>query len=380
MYFLDNASTTQVLKEVNDEISYYNLNEFYNPSAVYDCSTNISKKMFDKKKYLAEILNVKDENIVFTSGATEGNNLIIKGLLTNNKNAEFLFSLGEHPSVYNVAKYLQTNGYKVDFIKLQNDGTIDFEDYKSKVNSNTYFISVIHVSNETGAINDIKKLSDYAKKVNPNLIFHADGVQAFCKIPVNLKELNVDAYTVSAHKFHGPKGVGFVYIKNLNKLKSQILGGGQQNNFRSGTENVPGIFGMVKAVEISQTNLKTNYDKVLSYRNFVKEELLKNISNIKINECDNNSPYILSASIEGIKGEVLLHMLDKKGVCISTGSACSSKNANNRMLQSCGASKKEIEGNIRISFTDLLSFDDVKQATKIIIEEIAKLKAMIGVN
>jgi len=380
MYFLDNASTTQVLKEVNDEISYYNLTEYYNPSAVYDCSTNIAKKLLERKKYLAQVLNVNEDNIIFTSGATEGNNLIIKGLLTNNKNAEFLFSLGEHPSVYNVAKYLQSNGYKVDFIKLQNDGTIDFEDFKSKVNANTHFVSVIHTSNETGAINDIKKLSDYAKSVNPNLIFHADGVQAFCKIPVDLKELNVDAYTISAHKFHGPKGVGFVFIKNLNKLKSQILGGGQQNNYRSGTENVSNIFGMIKAVEISQKNLVDNYEKVLSFRNYVKDELLKNVSNIKINESANNSPYILSASIEGIKGEVLLHMLDKKGVCISTGSACSSKNANNRMLQSCGASKKEIEGNIRISFTDLLSFDDIKQATKIIIEEIAELKAMIGVK
>lgn len=374
MIFLDNASTTRINKSVNELISKVNYEDFYNPSALYKKSMDVKAKIDNAILNISKLLNAPNQNFIFTSGATECNNTIINGFISGNKKAEYIFSMGEHPSVFEVAKKLQNSGYKVNFVNLNSNGTVDIKHFKSLINENTHFISIMHVSNETGAVNDIEQLCKLAKSVNANCIFHCDGVQAVGKIKVDLTRLNVDAYSTSAHKFHGPKGVGFVFIKDFNKFKPFILGGGQQNQKRSGTENISGILGTELALTLAINNLEKNYSYVSNLRSYIKNELLNsNLKEYIINENSENSPYIFSVSFKGLRGEVIQHTLEQHNILIGTGSACSSKKNNNRFLQSSGLDKQYIQGSIRISFSSETMFDDVKFATEKIIFEVKQL-------
>ncbi|MBQ0017354.1 MAG: cysteine desulfurase [Clostridiales bacterium] len=374
--FLDNASTTKINEEVNKLIYETNENDFYNPSALYHKSVVVKDKIETAKKRLADILHVNSDNLIFTSGATESNNLAIMGSLTGKKDAEYIFSSGEHPSVYMVAKKLEEKGYKVNFIKLLENGEIDIEHLKSLLNENTHFVSVMYVSNETGAINDIEKISRVIKEYNKKIILHIDGVQAFGKIPCNLEKFDIDAFTISAHKFNGPKGVGALYYKNLNFLKPQMIGGGQQNNLRSGTENISGILGLVKASEIANENLESNYEKAKLLKQTFIDYLKDNLNGIEyeINSSENASPYIISISFKNLKSEILMHLLEENGVIIGTGSACSSKKQENRVLSSMGKKPEFVKGNIRISFSANTTLDEVSKASTILCDTVKDLK------
>ena len=378
MIFLDNASTTKINKQVNDLIYSTNELDFYNPSALYEPSIKVQEKIEEARLTIGNILNIEPQNIIFTSGATESNNTAIKGFITSNKNAEYIFSEGEHPSVYEVANQLKNLGYKVLFAKLNKSGTLDIDYFKSLLSSNTHFVSVMHVSNETGAINNIKELVALTKQVNPNSFFHCDGVQAVGKISVNIKDLGVDLYTLSSHKFHGPKGVGLLYVKNLNKFKPYILGGGQQQARRSGTENISGILATALALKLSNSNIQENYKNVENYRNIFIQKISKELSNFKINQAENNSPYILSVSFKNLKGEVILHMLEKYGILIGTGSACSSKKSNNRILQSMNVDKSYILGSIRISFSNDNTLEEINYASDKLIEVVKELSQKVA--
>ena len=374
--FLDNASTTKIDSEVNELIAKTNLVDFYNPSAMYHESIEIKDKIENAQKTIAKILNVNYENIIWTSGATESNNLAIMGSVTAKKNAEYIFSSGEHPSVYNEAKYLEQKGAVVHFVKLTNEGVVDLEHLKSLLNENTHFVSIMFVSNETGAINDIKTISHIIKSYNPNIIFHVDGVQAFGKIKCDLQELGVDAFSISAHKFHGPKGVGVLYYKNPNKLKPILLGGGQQKGYRSGTENVSGILGTELASIKAYENLEQNYNLVKSFRDMFIKQMATDLADVdyQINEnSSNNSPYVLSVSFKGLKSEVLMHMLEQKGILVGTGSACSSKKQENRVLASMGKKIDYVKGNIRISFSNYNTTSEVEKASKIFTQTVLEL-------
>ncbi len=317
--FLDNASTTRINSQVNDLIYRTNTEDFYNPSALYHESVLVKQKIEKASQDVAECLNVNPNGIIFTSGATEANNLAIMGSFTAKRGAEYIFSMGEHPSVYNVAKFLEEKGAIVHFVKLTKDGSVDIDQLKSLLNENTHFVSIMFVSNETGAINDIKQISNIIKSYNKNIIFHVDGVQAFGKIRCDLKELGVDAFTMSAHKFEGPKGVGVLYYRNTSSLKVQMLGGGQQNALRSGTEN-----------------------------------------------------------IKGIKAQVLMNMLDEKGVIVGTGSACSSKKQENRILQNMGVPLEYVKGSIRISFSSATTVEECEKASEILTQAVKELYAHIA--
>ena len=375
MIYLDNASTTEIYEEVNKKIFEINKNNFYNPSALYQNAIDTSNLLNDAKKQLAKNLGTTAEHIIFTSGATEANNLAINGSVTGKKDAEYIFSLGEHPSVFNVANNLKTQNKTVGFVEIKDGGIVDENSLKNLLNQNTHFVSIIHVSNETGAINNIKKLCSIIKDYNPNILVHIDGTQAFGKIPVNVEDWGIDFYTISAHKFHGPKGVGALYVKNMQKLKPTILGGGQQGGMRSGTENVSGYVAMALASELAAKGLQQNFEKVNGFRNYFKQKIAENCSDYIINEATENSPYILSISFKGIRGEVLLHMLEKQGVLIGTGSACSSKKQNNRILENLKVSKDYMLGSIRISFSSFNTQKEIEDATKIFVEQYKQLKA-----
>lgn len=377
MIFLDNASTTKINKQVNDLIYQVNSEFFFNPSALYKQSIDVTSKILQAKQQIGECLNVNPDNILFTSGATESNNTAIKGFLTGNKNAEYIFSMGEHPSVYEVAQSLKNMGYKVNFVNLNKQGSVDIEHFKTLLNENTHFVSIMHISNETGAINDIQQLCQMAKNVNPNCIFHCDGVQAVGKINVDLQKLNVDAYSVSAHKFNGPKGCGILYVKNFNKFKPFILGGGQQTARRSGTENVSGILSTALAMKIACQNNNENFNNVLKLRNYFVEQISNNLSDYIINQSPNNSPYVLSVSFKGLKGEVIQHMMEEKGVLIGTGSACSSKKSNNRTLQNMGVEKSYINGSVRISFSYSNTMEEIIEASQCFVNVIKELSEKV---
>ena len=363
MIFLDNASTTKVYEKSLEVYNTASLNDFYNPGALYNLGSKNYKSINESKinflKYLGATSNDK---IIFTSGATESNNMAIMGSIKN-KNAKLLFSLGEHPAVYNVAKNLESVGYNVEYIKLIENGEIDYDDFVNKIDDKVAFVSIMHVNNETGAVNDIEKLVKYAKSINPKIIFHSDGVQAFGKIDVNVNRLGVDLYTISGHKIHAPRGIGALFCKNGINLKPIIFGGGQENGLRSGTENYPAIKAFDKSAEIILKNRMENFNHVKKLSELFKQELLALVPNVVFNG-ENKSPYIVSFSLPSSRAETLLHMLDDKGVLLSNGSACSTKKLGNRILQAMGVSNSLIEGSLRVSFSEENSIDEIKIATQ----------------
>ncbi|MBQ8792099.1 MAG: cysteine desulfurase [Clostridia bacterium] len=362
MIYLDNAATTAMLEGAVGVYQKYACQSFYNPSAGYREAINIAKNVQEAKTRLLSKLGVNAGDIVFTSGATESNNLAIMGSRRNGK-WEYVFSVGEHPSVYNVAKELETQGCTVRFVGLSDNGEIDYEELESVVNERTRLVSVMHVSNETGAINNIQRIVGIVKDKTQNALIHVDGVQAFCKIPVSLSQLDIDFYTISAHKFHGPKGVGALYVKNPKALKSIVFGGGQENGLRSGTENVPGI--MALDYVVGKIDVRENYEKVLAIKNKAVE-VLSQSNNVDI--LDVGSPYILSVGFKGVNGETLMRALQDYDIIVGVGSACSAKKAGNRVLENMGYSKERVKERIRISFNEYLDVDQVESAMRTVLK------------
>lgn len=375
MIFLDNASTTKLCDSAIENLVKYSVDLFYNPSSNYSVGLDNYKQIEETKKLLCEKLNVKyDNNIIFTGSATEASNQAIFGSYKKSwKKA--IFSMGEHPSVYNTALALKDKGVEVKFISLQENGEIDYSELENNLDETVNFISIMHVSNETGAINDIERINMLRKRKCPDAIFHCDGVQAFCKITTNLQKLGVDLYTISAHKFHGPKGLGALYVKDRNKIKPILFGGGQEFNLRSGTENIASIMALKSALN-DVKDIEKNKEYVLKLNNLFKKTFFENVdTNVKIKFVKNGnlSPYIISISIAGIKGEVLQNLCDKNGLLISTGSACSSKKSGNRILENMKYNKEEVIGNIRVSFSRLTTEQDVLMGAEILANSVNEL-------
>ena len=372
MIFLDNASTTRVYDAVYNKMKEYMIDEFFNPSALYTPAFEVSKLLDEKRREILSILNAEDDyDIIFCGSATEANNLALNSGLSSSKT--LAVSVGDHPSVYEKAKSLKTSGNDVIFIDIDENGKIDKTKYMELDFSKISMISIIHVSNETGAVNDIKELVSYAKKKNPNILFHSDGVQAFLKINVDLSDLGVDYYTISAHKVHGPKGIGALIYKKKAKIKPLIIGGGQEKGLRSGTENVPYIVAFAEAARIKNLSVDEDYRNLSKLKEDFKNAFKKSGLNITFNSCEKSSPYILSLSIEGLRGEVLTHALEKHNIFIGTGSACSSKKIDNRVLRAMNRSQAQIEGNIRISFSVSEIGLDANKIVKCITNEAQKL-------
>ncbi len=369
MIFLDNAGTTKMFDECVDIHRVFSCEKFYNPSAMSNESLKIAKLISETEQYLLKELDAKEGNIIFTGCATESNNLAIKGSLRSG-NWEYVFSEGEHPSVFNVAKKLQLEGNIVHIIKLNERGQVDLIELEKVLNEKTRLISVMHVSNETGAVNDIDKISKLKDKICPKAILHVDGVQAFKKIPFSLRKTSVDLYTFSASKIHGPKGVSALYVKNKNSLKEVFQGGGQQYGLRSGTENVSGIMQFRKAVELIDTD--KNYQNVAHLKELMKQEL-KYVDGIEILDFE-GSPYVLNVVFNGVKGETMLHALEQNGVIVGLGSACSAKKAGNRVLEAIGVSKEKVVSSVRISFNAYQTEEEIEKVSKIIVEVYKDIK------
>lgn len=366
--FFDNASTTKIDKTIMADFVGLNDEYFYNPGGLYFDGRKVGTFIEKCRESIkANIGANSDDALIFTGSATEANNMALMGSVKKNTR-KILVSMGEHPSVYNVALELKNRGYNVEFIPLDKDGAVSPETFEKYMSGDVDLVSIMFTSNETGAINDITHLVEIAKDINPKVIFHCDAVQGVGKFDINVEDLGVDMLTMSAHKIHGMKGVGALYIKKNTLVKPIIYGGGQEKGYRSGTENTLGIYSLSKALEIAKNDLETNYDYALSLKNTLISKLENGDLDYVIHSKNNASPYILSVSFIGCRAETILNMLSDKGVMVSNGSACSSKKSGNRILESMGCRREEIESNIRISFSRENTLEEVEKMATILTE------------
>ena len=362
MIYLDNAATT-VPDEgaVNAALQFLKIDGFYNPSALYRAGFAAHKEIEEARRTILSLLAPQGGyELVFTGSGSEADN---QAVFSSARRGNFVTTAGEHAAIYQSAKELEKRGIEVRFAPLRSDGSADTEALLSMVDKDTSCVSVIHVNNETGAVNDIAAIAAAAKKINPALLFHSDGVQAFGKITFALTK-DIDLYTVSAHKIGGVRGVAGLFRKKGVRLSPYIFGGGQENGLRSGTENTFAIKQFEFAAKKKFSSLKEDFERIRSYNLAVRQGIDKTI--FKVLSSENASPYILSISARGLRGEVLLHMLDDAGVMVGTGSACSSKNRYSRVILACGLDERSADGVLRISFAATTTLQETEQAIGII--------------
>ena len=354
LYF-DIAATTPMDSAVADIMHKANIENYGNPSSMHMLGQKSHNIVERSRTSIAKILNCKTSEIIFTSGGSESNNIILKGVLK--KGDHLITSSYEHPSVLNLAKNLKENGIEVSFVKPNKDGSIDVKDIESEIKENTKLISIMYVNNELGTINPIKEIGDIAHK--NKILFHSDAVQFIGKENLDLSTIKIDFATICAHKFYGPKGIGGFYCKSGIILTPLIDGGGQESGLRSGTENISSILGMAKALEISNDNNDTNKRQILKLESYFIELLKQSNIDYRINGANRLSG-ILNITFFGVEGHGLLMNLDMQGIAISYGSACSSGSANApQALIEIGMEENEARCSVRISIGKMIVKDDI---------------------
>lgn len=378
MIYLDNCATTKPRKEVIEELNKSLELEFGNPSSLHSFGMKIEEKLEKSREIISDFLNVNSSEIYFTSGGSESNNTIICGLLENEKNTnkKIITTKLEHSAVLEVFKKYEQKGFEVVYLSSDEYGRVDLDQLESEMNKNVLLVSIMHVNNEIGTVNNIKKACDIVKSINKNTVFHSDGVQGFGKIPVDLKDLGIDAYSISGHKVHGLKGTGALYLKKGINISPLILGGNQESGLRSGTENTNGIFAFSKAVEI----LKDNFEKEYNHKNELKDKVInyikENIDNYEINSPEDSPSSILNVSFLHTRGEVILHYLEQDEIYISTTSACHSNRKSKTNLEKIGKSQEISDGSIRICFSYENTEDEIDiflDKLKFAVEDIRKI-------
>ena len=371
--YLDNAATTKPYDEVVEKFLVCQ-KHYFNPSALYQQANDGTVAIKNAKKSILRALHSPEgDNLYFTSGGTESDNWAIFAT-KKPKGSRIIIGEGEHDAVIAPAKELEMQGYDVCFAPVNPDGSVNEEKFADLINKNVSFVSVMHVSNETGAVNNIAKLVKIAKSKSPRAVFHSDGVQAFGKIKVNLRNLGVDLYSISAHKIHGLKGIGALYVKKGVSLKPYLYGGGQENGMRSGTENLPMICAFEEAVRVNQMNFDHNYSKKMQFLENLKSKIIEQLPSTEIispTECC--VPNILTVAFDTIRGEVLLHSLEKHGILVGIGSACSS-HRESRFKKLLGLDDAHRDGIVRFSIGDDCDANCIDFVVEKIVEEIKVLK------
>lgn len=374
LIYLDNAATTRIYPEVADLICEESKNDFFNPSALYKPSVALSVRIKNAREQIKGALHASDGELYFLSGGSEADNTALF-CTRKQKGSRVIIGLGEHDAVINGANQLAAQGFDVVFAPINSDGSVNEAEFEKLLTPNVSLVSIMHVSNETGAINDVAKLCKMTKRVAPNAIFHSDGVQAFGKIKVNLRALGVDLYTISAHKIHGPKGIGALYVKKGTPIRPLIYGGGQEKGFRSGTENAPSILGFAKAVELCMQNFSEDFAKKSAFRKALKDKLTSEINDVVVISGEENFvPNILTVAFKDVRGEVLLHDVEDCGILLGIGSACSSHHES-RFKSLLGLDESHRDGIIRFSFSHDNDVNDVDFVVQKIKESIEKLVA-----
>lgn len=371
--YLDNSSTTKPCEEAIAEMNSALAEDFGNPSSLHVLGFNAEKRVEAARNAAAGMIGASPPEIYFTSGGTEGNNTAILGASASRKKRgnRIVTTAAEHPSVREPVKSLEEEGFEVIRIKPQSDGTLRKEDIFEAVNGNTVLISIMLVNNETGAIFPVFAAREAIERTGAPAILHCDAVQAFGKIPVDVKKLGADIITVSAHKIHGPKGAGFIYVKKGVTVKPLMLGGGQESGFRSGTQAVPAVCGMYGALK-AIGDINGNLDKVRGLRDFAVSEIKRNGIAV-INSPDSALPFVLNISVEGYRSETLLHFLEREGVFVSSGSACA-RGKGSYVLSEAGLPSSRVDSALRISFSRYNTKEDVTRLISALIGAKATLR------
>ena len=378
--YLDNSATTKPYQEVVDKMVLALTTQYGNPSSIHKKGIEVEREIKEIRRNIARSLGAKENEIYFTSGGTECNNTIIRSVARLNKKTKnhIISTVIEHPSVLDTLKDLESEGFEVTYLPVDKDGKISIEDLKNAIKKETILVSIMHVNNEIGTIQPIEEIGKYLKSLDEKIYLHVDAVQSYAKIKFRPSRYNIDFMSVSGHKLHGPKGIGFMYVKENNRIKPLLTGGGQEIGIRSGTENVPGIYGIGEAVKVINKDLEGTIDKIRELRDLLKEEILANIDDVKINTPEDGVCHVLNVSFRGVRGEVLLHYLEQKEIYVSTGSACSSKKNGSHVLNAIGLTPEEIEGAIRFSLSDLNTKEEILETIKVLKESVSDLRMIIG--
>lgn len=377
--YLDNSATTKCADEVVDIMIKLMKEDYGNPSSKHMKGVYAENYIKDAKKIIAASLKCLDKEIVFTSGGTESNNMAIIGSAMANKRKgnHLIVSSVEHSSVKEPFNYFEGQGFRVTYLPVDKDGIVSLDALKEALDEETILVSVMHVNNEIGAVEPIEEIGHIVKEYNPDIVYHVDAIQSYGKFKIVPKKYNIDLLSVSGHKIHGPKGSGFLYIKDKTRIKPIILGGGQQKGMRSGTENVPAIAGLAKAVELIYNNdFENKINHLYELKDYFISELIK-IEGVTINGKTGreSAPQIVSASFAGIRAEVLLHALEDKNIYVSSGSACSSnKPGLSNTLVAIGLKPELLDCTIRFSFCYNTTKDELEYTIKVLNEILPVLR------
>ncbi len=365
--YLDNAATTKPRKSVVQAV-VYGMEELYgNPSSLHGKGVMVEKHIKQIRKNIARFLGCQDQALYFTSGGTESNNIAIRGVAEayGRRGRHLITSKIEHPSVLNTMEDLAAKGYEVTYIDVDKRGLIDLDQLLSAVREDTILVSIMHVNNEVGSIQPIEILGRELKRKNKNTLFHVDAIQSFGKIKIPVNTLPIDMLSFSGHKIHGPKGIGGLYVKKGVRLRPVVTGGNQETGIRSGTENVPGIFGLGKAVEEMDQDHPAKMKRLKDLKEYLIKNLSTAIENIEILTGADQSfaDHILSVAFIGVKSEVLLHSLEEDGIYVSAGSACSSKKkGQSHVLKAMGLREQLIDSTLRLSISDETTIEQLSYA------------------
>ncbi len=376
--YLDNAATTKTRPEVVEAMLPY-FNELYgNPSSVYEFATQNKKAVDEARSTIAKVLGAENNEIYFTGSGSEADNWALKGVIDAyaSKGNHIITSKIEHHAILHTCEYLEKHGAEVTYVDVDENGIIKLDQLEKAIRPTTVLISVMFANNEIGTIQPIKEIGAIAKK--HNILFHTDAVQAFCQIPIDVNEMNIDMLSASAHKLNGPKGIGLLYIRKGVKIRSFIHGGAQERQRRAGTENVPGIVGFGKAVEIAQATIEERTEKEKKLRDLLMKRVLEEIPFVRVNgDKVRRLPNNANFSFQFIEGESLLIMLDMNNICGSSGSACTSGSLDpSHVLLAIGLPHEIAHGSLRLSLNDEITEEEINYTVDKIKEIVEKLRKM----
>lgn len=361
--YLDNSATTRCFDRVAELAAKVMTLDYGNPSSMHNKGVGGEKYLRHAREVIAKNLKVNEKEILFTSGGTESDNMALIGTAYANQRAgrHLITTQIEHPAVLQAMQYLEKQDFEVTYLPVDANGQVKLEELQRSLRKDTILVSIMHTNNEIGSLQPIAEAGAMIKRFNPSIVFHVDAVQGYGKFRIHPKRQNIDLLSVSAHKIHGPKGIGFLYINEKIKIHPIIFGGGQQKGMRSGTENVPAIAGMALAIETMYQNLDEEVEKLYQLKQRFIDGVMK-IDDVKINGLTgrDSAPHVVSVSVRGVRSEVLLHALEDKGIFVSAGSACASnKPSISATLQAIGVEKDLLDSTIRFSFSVFTTAEEI---------------------
>ncbi|MGN1180108.1 MAG: cysteine desulfurase family protein [Suilimivivens sp.] len=376
--YLDNSATTRCFDEVAALMTRVMCEDYGNPSSLHRKGVQAEKYIRYAKETIAKNLKVNEKEIFFTSGGTESDNLALRGCAYANCRAgrHLITTQIEHPAILQTMKHLEEEGFRVTYLPVDKKGCIRLEDLQRAITGETILVSIMHTNNEVGSLMPIEEAGALIRRMNPRILFHVDAVQGYGKFRILPKKMNIDLLSVSGHKIHGPKGIGFLYVDEKVKIKPIVFGGGQQNGLRSGTENVPAIAGLAKAVELVYRDLDGEVEKLYRLKQAFVEGVQK-IPDIIVNGHSgrDGAPHVVSVSFRGVRSEVVLHALEDKGIYVSAGSACSAhKPQPSATLQAMGIEKELLGSTIRFSFSVFTTPEEIDYTLQTLYDIIPMLR------